>query len=247
MAYPSSNGALGPPILGIPLALWVAICVPILALAGVIWQTRIGRLNLRDQLRHDAVQRDLERKATLRKEVFLKAAEIFPHANSLVSRITDLNYDQRELVNEFAKHLEAFARVHVVGNDKTVEATLAYVNTLGPAVMESLRARTMLTIRRNEIEATKVQANLARFEQLQTMQIQDQVAAGERSIELTIDLVDRQTAALSAIREEMDLPIDIDRYRQLLEAQFESMRAEWLKSKEQLQELLDKGLRESFI
>ena len=76
---------------GIPLALWVTIIVavlsPIITLISVGRSNAASRKNLKDQLAHDADQRDRERKMSLRREVYLQTAEALAHANTLIARL----------------------------------------------------------------------------------------------------------------------------------------------------------------
>jgi hypothetical protein len=241
MSY-AGTGVLDQAVSIMPLVLWVTIGVALLTFVGVVMTAVVAALNLRRQLKHDCEQRDLERKMALRKEVFLKAAESIPLANSLLGRIADLNYNQKKLVTEFAQHLSTFAKLHMVGSNATVEAIFAYTDRLGSSFMEMQRVRSELTMRQHQIALAQSDSNPSRAAKLATKQRQQQIIAGERGIELSVSLAELQPMVLSSIRDEMDLPIDINRYRELLGQQFASMREAWLKSKAQFQGMIDKGL-----
>jgi hypothetical protein len=151
-----AQSAAGPLIHGIPLALWVTIIVavlsPIITLISVGRSNGASRKNLKDQLAHDADQRDRERKMSLRREVYLQAAEALAHANTLIGRLSNPNSDEHAIAEEWAKDLVTISKTHIVGNDETVAAVMTYVNVLGPAFLEMLGRRVPLVLRKQMIE-----------------------------------------------------------------------------------------------
>jgi hypothetical protein len=178
------QSAAGPLYWGIPLALWVAIIVPVLSLLGVWRSNKNARENLEKQLMHsaeqqtrqlahDANQRDLERKMSLRREVYLQAAAALAHSNASIGRVTIVEYDQNKITKEFTDDLATISRVHIVGSNETVEAVMNYVNELGAAFMNLVRRRVPLAVRMQNIEthvALMNRANADRERLLATMQ-----------------------------------------------------------------------------
>lgn len=167
-----SQSAAGPLIHGIPLALWVTIIValasPIFTLITVWRSNANSRRNLRNQLAHDAEQRDLERKMSLRREVYLQAAAALTHTNALVARAANVEYDQNKISDEFAADLATISKVHIVASDDTIDAVMTYMNELGPAFMEMTRRRLPLAIRKQMIDThaallNKTNADRERF------------------------------------------------------------------------------------
>lgn len=186
MSEPAS--ASGPLIDGIPLALWIAVGVAVLSaivtLISVVLSNRNSRGNLREQLArgerqfaqqlahdsqqlerrlaHEADQRDRERTMSLRREVYLNAAEAMILANGLIGRMTDLENDQRVLGQEFTVSLGKIAKIHIVGSQQTIDAVMNYVNTLSPAFIAMVSKRGPLLIRKAAIalEQTFIDAAL---------------------------------------------------------------------------------------
>jgi hypothetical protein len=181
--------AAGPLIFSVPLALWIAVGVAVLSaivtLVSVSLSNRNSRRNLREQLRrnaeqfaaqlvhdsqqlerrltYEADQRDRERTMSLRREVYLGAAEALAHANALVGRMADIENDQRVLGEEFAADLAKVAKVHIVGSRATVQAVMDYVNALAPGFIELAAKRGPLMVRKSGIaqEQTFIDAALA--------------------------------------------------------------------------------------
>jgi hypothetical protein len=184
-----SPSAAGPLIYGVPLALWIAVGVAVLStivtLASVVLLNCNSRRNLRDQLKrgaeqftaqlahdteqlerrlaHEADQRDRERTTSLRREVYLEAAEALAHANTLLGRMSDIENDQTVLGEELAADLAKIAKIHIVGSDRTIQAVMDYANALGPAVIELAAKRRPLMIRKADIahEQASIDATLA--------------------------------------------------------------------------------------
>jgi hypothetical protein len=190
-----------PAFFGVPLALWLTllatVVVGILSAATaiiVVWRSNANsRKNLREQLKvdaeqftaqlnheseqlerrlaHEADQRDRERTMSLRREVYLNAAEAMVHANGLLGRMTDIENDQRILGQEFATDLGKIAKIHIVGTKETVEAVMTYVNTLSPCFIELTSKRTPLLITKASIahEQTFIDAALAQRKRFTAM------------------------------------------------------------------------------
>jgi heme exporter protein D len=184
-----SQSAAGPVIYGIPLALWIAVGVALLSaivtLTSVVLSNRNSRRNLREQLRrnagqftaqlahdseqlerrlaHEAEQRERERTMSLRREVYLEAAEALAHANALIGRVTNIENDQKVLGDEFATDLAKLAKIHIVGSPPTVQAIMDYVNALAPGFLELVAKRTPLMVRKAGIaqQQTFIDAALA--------------------------------------------------------------------------------------
>ena len=152
----ASPSAAGPLIYGIPFALWVTIVVavasPIFTLITVWRSNANSRRNLRGQLAHDAQQRDLERKMSVRREVYLHATAALIHTNALVGRAASVEHDLNEISDEFAADLATISKTHIVASDDTIEAVMAYMNELAPAFMEMSRRRIPLAIRKQDID-----------------------------------------------------------------------------------------------
>jgi hypothetical protein len=178
---------------GVPLALWLTlfatVAVGVLSAGAaiiVVWRSNANsRANLREQLArgenqftqqlahdseqlerrlaHEADQRDRERTMSLRREVYLEAAEALAHANGLIGRMTDIENDQKVLGQEFATDLAKIAKIHIVGSPKTVQAVMDYVNALSPGFIELVAKRAPLMIRKADIahQQTFIDAALA--------------------------------------------------------------------------------------
>ena len=66
----------------IPDVIWSGLIASVLTLGGVLISNRSNSSRLKLQLRHDAEQKTTERTASLRRDVYLEAAEQLTKANA---------------------------------------------------------------------------------------------------------------------------------------------------------------------
>src|SRR5262245_53109824 len=66
----------------IPDVVWSGIIASLLTLSGVLISNKSNTARLRMQLNHDAEQKERDRKATIRREVYIRAAEELVKANT---------------------------------------------------------------------------------------------------------------------------------------------------------------------
>jgi type II secretory pathway pseudopilin PulG len=175
-----------PAFYGVPLALWLTllatVVVGILSAAAaivVVWRSNANsRKNLREQLdrggrqfgnqlEHDsrqlerkleaeATERVREREMSLRREVYLEAASALIHLQTLLGQASNIAYNDKDLMAEFAKDQATIAKTHIVGSPETVAAVMSFVGDVGPAFLELLTRRAPLLIRKSAIETHSV-------------------------------------------------------------------------------------------
>lgn len=235
------SSASGPIIYGIPLAIWVAIAAvvfaPLIALAGTLISNRNTRRNLRDQLRHDAQQRDLERKMALRREIYIEAASALSHLMQVIGRVASLQVDLNTLQAEFSADLAKLAKVQMVGSEETVEAVMTYVNAVGPVFLELLTQRGQLMLQQRKIDT---ETDLSKKAQQIGIHSEALIAAFDHGITSTKEVAKLLPNAILAVRKEMDLPLDRLLLERLWREQFEKVGHAWARAKEQLK-IIGKG------
>lgn len=139
-------------IRNIPDVVWAAIGASLLTLSGVILSNCISLYQQLKQLKHDANQRDREREMSLRREIYLPAAEAFHKSHNLLMRLADLNIPDKQLDDEFVKDVGVIGKIQVVGTNATVQAVYAFYGALGTAYAELFLKRFLLIKRKNQIE-----------------------------------------------------------------------------------------------
>jgi hypothetical protein len=244
-----SQALAGPLVLGVPLAVWVAVTVALLSAVATlisVWradrssrrnleaQLAAGAAQLAKQLAHDAEQRDRERAMSLRREIYLEVAGALENAGHALGRVTDIGHDLQAVYADFAAASARLAKVQMVGSDKTVEAVMTYVNEMGPAFIELLMRRVPIAIRKQMIDG---ETDPAKKAQLRHEQMKAKLEAAERTIALALKTTKLVPNAVLAVRDEMELPLDKGRYLGLWEVQLNRMDEVWIRAKRELEQL----------
>lgn len=108
----------------VPAAVYAAMTASSITLVGLWLQNRGESLRNLQRLEHDAWQRDREREMTLRREVYLRAAESLAQAQEYLaglSRINDPSQEHEALIKGVGADLN---KVHIIGSMATVQAVV---------------------------------------------------------------------------------------------------------------------------
>lgn len=108
----------------VPAAVYAAMTASSITLIGLWLQNRGESQRNLQRLEHDAWQRDREREMTLRREVYLRAAESLAQAQEYLaglSRMDDSSQQHEALIKGVGADLN---KVHIVGSMATVQAVV---------------------------------------------------------------------------------------------------------------------------
>lgn len=119
-------------------------------LAGVVLTNRTNLENLRLQLSHDREQRAKERSLSMRREIYLSAAEAIASAMNTVVRYGDLSLSQNDLTAEYRSKSDQISKIHVVATETTALRFIAFMRDLGATF-------TKLNIQRMELAAIRAE------------------------------------------------------------------------------------------
>jgi hypothetical protein len=118
----------------LPSTAWPALATVIASVIAGIIGSLIGvfvtnqghNRRLKKQLQHDAIQRDREREMSLRREVYLKAAEAVTEANFVINQIINMDLQEIQRINPFLDLSKSLNKIHVVGKEKTIDIIEKY-------------------------------------------------------------------------------------------------------------------------
>ncbi|MGH9428465.1 MAG: hypothetical protein ACRD2L_19435, partial [Terriglobia bacterium] len=96
---------------------------------------------LRRQLEHGREQKRLEREMSLRKAVYLEAAEAVTSSLAAFGRLADLSVPQDDLAKQFSEMTRALAKVQIIGSSATLSAVSIFSTEATSAVLELTLAR----------------------------------------------------------------------------------------------------------
>lgn len=103
----------------IPDVVWSAVIASALTLSGVLMSNRSNTNRLRLQLQHDASEKAKERTATLRRDVYLRAAEELVKANAHLASLPQLDLSKTNLGDGLQGFFAAAARLQLVAEPRT--------------------------------------------------------------------------------------------------------------------------------
>jgi len=120
----------------VPDAVWAAIIASLLTFGGV-WLTNKGNnKRLLDQLKHDATERARERQMSIRRDVYLKAAEAISKAYTTLMGLPQADLQSNTWKTDTNSISESLMKVHVVGTDDTVTAISRFSSEFSKALLE---------------------------------------------------------------------------------------------------------------
>lgn len=121
------------------------------AVIGVHLTNRSNQRNLALQLQHDEARRKREYELSVRRDVYLEAAQTIAAGINAISRFTDLEMAHGDVVKEFDERASSLARVHIVATEKTAARLTALATRLGEAYISLNTQRAKLVNYRREV------------------------------------------------------------------------------------------------
>lgn len=178
-----------PTIAGMPAAVFgnvvSGLVGSVITLLGVFFSNWHNRRLKRDELGHDATQREREREMALRRDVFLPAVESALAMQSSLGALTNLEMPVAPASERFQASNATFAKVAAVGAPETVAACQMLSNAFGSAFWELSLHRAELQGCQNRL--TDLDRNIEIHEGLRDSWFkiqQDLVAKGEKNPEI---------------------------------------------------------------
>ena len=118
----------------IPIDVWLVILGSSIALIGVLISNRNNRKQLEIQLKHDAEIKKIERKASMRREVYLKAAEELVNANRYIGSLAQIDLTKTNIAEGLQGFFTSATKLGLVAEQETGKAVndllLAYSGLL---------------------------------------------------------------------------------------------------------------------
>jgi len=152
-------------------------------LLGVTVAGAISFLNTQKQLRHDAEQRDRDRKMNLRRDVYLEAAEAIGRAQGMLASFSRDDLSLSEIIDIAQENPGALNKAQIVADEETVKALVGFGKFVTRKLVDLLTLRLALQHIREELSARR--ENIAHLEAEQA-----NLASAFRGQQIRSDLVD---------------------------------------------------------
>lgn len=105
----------------IPDVVWSGIVASLLTLGGVMLSNKSNTRRLQLQLKHDSQEKSKERQATLRREVYLQAAEEITKASSHLGALPQLDPKKMNLADGFHGFFQTAAKLQLIASSETAK------------------------------------------------------------------------------------------------------------------------------
>jgi beta-glucosidase-like glycosyl hydrolase len=93
----------------------------------------------------------IEREKSLKKEVYMEAAEAITNAQNMVASFANLNSSEETITAGFSSEAGKIAKVQIVGSGKTVKAVTTIMSAIGTSTLYLMLERSSLFQRKNQI------------------------------------------------------------------------------------------------
>jgi hypothetical protein len=120
----------------IPDVIWSGVIASVLTLGGVWMANRSNTTRLRIQLSHESVEKSKQRRADLRKEVYLVAAEESVKANAFLASLPSADFSGLNAVAPLQGFFAAAAKLQMVADTNTALITSRLVGAYGQHLLE---------------------------------------------------------------------------------------------------------------
>jgi hypothetical protein len=196
-------------IRSVPNVVWSGLIASTLTLSGVLISNRSNTNRLRIQLQHDATEKAKERTATLRREVYLRAAEELTKANSHLASLPQADLAKINAAEGLHGFFAAAAKLQLVAEPKTALLVNQLVSAYGELLLRLLarlmplqKARIDISIsddlyKKSQAEVTRVLGQMANFNE--SAEVDDRVFG---ALQRAFDSHQDQTTKYAADRSE---------------------------------------------
>ncbi len=129
----------------IPAAFWGVVIGSFYSLGGIYLTNRSNDRRLRAQLAHDREIRNRERELSLRKDIYLAAAEAISAGLNAIGRFADLELPHNQLTASYLEKSASIAKVHVIAKEDTARAVAAFLGDLSSTYLRLIPKRMLLS------------------------------------------------------------------------------------------------------
>lgn len=148
----------------IPATFWGVVVGSFFTIIGVVLTNLSNSKRLRIQLEHDRDLKKHERELTLRKEIYLAAAEAISAGLGVVGRLFDLNTPYDKIMEPFADKASSIAKVNVIANDDTIKAITIFMEELTGGLLRLSRKRIQLGAMKERMSSIQKQIDQSSIE-----------------------------------------------------------------------------------
>lgn len=162
----------------IPATFWGVIIGSIFTLTAtlgsMILTNRGNDRRLRSQLDQDRELKNREREMTLRKEIYLAAAEAAAAGMTAIGRFTSIKDFDEKLIDGYTEKSPSLIKVHVIAREETVRAVINFSTELNVTFLRLYARRAPLVFRKQKIDLLRAQFDSSMKENSRSLELMKQ-------------------------------------------------------------------------
>ncbi|MFZ0829391.1 MAG: hypothetical protein WAO02_18430 [Verrucomicrobiia bacterium] len=135
----------------IPATFWGVVIGSFFSLGGIVIVNRANAQRLREQFEHDRQMQNRDRELSLRKDIYLSAAEAVSTGINTIGRFADLEIPDNKLTEAYIDKSPAIAKVHLIAKERTAEAVTNLVGELSAAYLRLAAKRYPVIAQKSQI------------------------------------------------------------------------------------------------
>lgn len=193
----------------IPQTVWTALMGSGLTLLGVIFANRHSRKQLKTQLAADSDEKAKQRRAELRKAVYLEGAEELVKANTVISALPQTDLSKVNAGLELKGFFASMIKLQLVGDPRTARLASGLASSHGEVL-----GRTIVQVMpiRNAVSSLEIQDSLFNEHQTEIKRILAAMTAGNESGKADFENFDVKNRSLE-FHKKQSANIEVERKR----------------------------------
>ena len=144
------------------------------SLGSIILTNHYNNRRLQAQLAHDRDLKNRDREMSLRKDIYLAAAEAVSAGLFAVSRFANLDVPHDKLTEGYLDKAPSINKVHIIANEETVRAVANFTGELDATMLRLAVRRFALVAQKQRIELLRAQIDTSLKENARTLELQKQ-------------------------------------------------------------------------
>lgn len=193
----------------IPQTVWTALMGSGFTLLGVIFANRHSRKQLKTQLAADSDEKAKQRRAELRKAVYLEGAEELVKANTVISALPQTDLSKVNAGLELKGFFASMIKLQLVGDPRTARLASGLASSYGEVL-----GRTIVQVMpiRNAVSSLEIQDSLFNEHQTEIKRILAAMTAGNESGKADFENFDVKNRSLE-FHKKQSANIEVERKR----------------------------------
>lgn len=121
-------------------------------IAGALLTYLFGTRTLKKQLKHDSIEKDKERKLSIKKELYLQAVEIFSKTSTYLHSIMNVNLKDTNIYDGFKDFFTSILKITLIADKETVAAVTELSIAYQKLIFQILPKLTTLSEIKNKLD-----------------------------------------------------------------------------------------------